>query len=107
MLVDSYKSFVEQVCALINASLLFQAASFSVDLIRHSKTFNSVYYILNFWTKLVSAYGVSCNEDLPFISSISQTIASTFMEVQLSRVESPVSNEDGLASEQLDRSDFM
>jgi hypothetical protein len=62
-----------------------------------------VYYILSFWTKLVSAYGVSTSEEMPFISNIAGTVISTFVDIQLSRVENPVSNEDGLVSEQLDR----
>lgn len=80
-----------------------KAAGFSLDIIRHAKNYNAVYYVLNFWTKLVSAYGVSCTEDLPSISAIAATIVNAFMEVQLSRVENPVSNENGLQSEQLDR----
>lgn len=82
-------------------ALMQQAAQFSLETIKTSVTFNTVFYILSFWNKMVNAHLLG--SDTPtYVDEFAPTIANTFIETQLALVENTDVRDELLESEQLD-----
>eukprot|EP01126_Amoeba_proteus_P053458 TRINITY_DN6514_c0_g1_i1.p1 TRINITY_DN6514_c0_g1~~TRINITY_DN6514_c0_g1_i1.p1 ORF type:complete len:791 (-),score=134.40 TRINITY_DN6514_c0_g1_i1:1277-3649(-) len=88
--IENYKAFIDLV------------AQFSSEAVKISN-FNTVYYILNFWTRMVAACVIS-SEDIPEsgVLELAPKVLLMFCNAVLESVSNVAPSEDGLASEQLE-----